>query len=107
MRQELGNLVGAARHLGNMGDVYKEAGEGETALAHFKESLALLRQVGNKYYLCWVLVATAETLSGLGRLGEAAALNDEGGRLAAEINRRDTLADSEALTARLEQMERY
>ncbi|MEP7356318.1 MAG: tetratricopeptide repeat protein [Anaerolineales bacterium] len=101
--RELGNLEGAARHLGNMGDVHKDAGESEMALAHFERSLALLRQVGNKYYLCWVLVATAETLFGLGRLEEAAALNEEGGRLAAEINRRDTLADSEALSARLGQ----
>jgi tetratricopeptide (TPR) repeat protein len=104
--RDLGNLEGAARHLGNMGDVYKDAGEYDTALARFEESLALLRQVGNKYYLCWVLVATAETLLRLGRPREAAALNQEGGRLAAEINPPDTLAASEAQAAQLERKAR-
>ncbi len=99
--QELGNLEGMARHLGNMGDVYKDRGDFSAALACFDRSLSLFRQVGARYYLCWVLVSRAETLLAAGRPTEAAPLNAEGGQIAREVGRRDTDFLSRVIAGRL------
>jgi tetratricopeptide (TPR) repeat protein len=109
MDRELGNLDGVARHLGNLGDLHKYAGKNVDAAGYFGEALHLLRRSGNKYYLCWVLVAGAEV--GLERalgaadrvnlLAEVAAMNDEGGKLATEIGRREYAFASRVLAGRV------
>ena len=109
MDRELGNDDGVARHLGNLGDLHKFKSDYAAAATYFDEALHLLRRSGNKYYLCWVLVAgaevalgrAAETSNSAALLSRAEAMNREGLAVAEEIGRRPYIFAGNVLTGRL------
>jgi tetratricopeptide (TPR) repeat protein len=103
--RSIGAKGGVARHQANIGDAYKFQGLFEEALPFFEAAITPIREIEGNYYLCWVLVSYAQCLLALGRVEEARAANQEGGKVAAEIDRSYYLLMSLLLEAQMEASE--
>lgn len=75
------------------------------ARAHYERGVALLRELGARYYLAWQLVDLAEVCLRQRDCTRARALIDEGAETAGAVDRREYLFKSRVLSARLHHAE--
>jgi tetratricopeptide (TPR) repeat protein len=73
----LNNTNGIARHLGNLGHIYRQTGELDQALACYQEALQRNRVVGNKQMVTLWLGYTGDVYAKRGEIKEALACYDQ------------------------------
>jgi tetratricopeptide (TPR) repeat protein len=93
MQRELGDRVGIAISLGNLGEIARLQGELTQALALHEEGLALQRDLGDRHSLALSLLNLGAVADDLGDRERAAALYEESLLLSREIGARDRQAE--------------
>jgi tetratricopeptide (TPR) repeat protein len=94
IRKEIGDLVGVAISLNNLGTVAQDQRDDVHALAIFKEAYEVAKETGDRNRIALVLTNLGETLSRLNRVEEAIAYLKQAEELFDELGDRLGLAEA-------------
>jgi len=102
LAQRTGNQEAASQALGNMGSVCKELSKLDEAAGYLEQAVAIDRQLGLRNFLCSHLAFLADLRYRQGALADAAALNGEVLKMAAEPGLEAELYSARVLEAKLD-----
>jgi predicted ATPase/class 3 adenylate cyclase/Tfp pilus assembly protein PilF len=88
----LGDVLGIARALGQLGRLARFRSEYARARALLEESIAFCQELGNHWYICWSLLELAHVDAGLGELDKAKAHYEEALALWRQIGDKEAVA---------------